>query len=203
MRNDILAHALIHQGMTDEEVKRLVRGISEATGFKVGGELIEFDRRMIYERAKTWRVRIAGEFSGRPAILCIENLKLTIDEEPIRQSFRTQVEMNQGRIRPPHTYVHSAFDEAKGYGWSIEELVGAPVLFKPEEPPEFAARPFCAFYMELRRAVPHAFWPGEVEDERSFTASQLLKWENLSKEKFPTQIRRFANGFLTGRWLTT
>jgi hypothetical protein len=188
--NDILGSAIEHSGFSDEDIQSAIEQISADTGFEAKDEI---QRRYIYDRSKTWRVRIAGLYQGKPAVLRIENLKLNIEEEQAREAFRQQVKERKGNVRPPDTYAFVSFDESRKHGWSIDESVPGPMLFDPEGDPEFAADRFCSFYRELRRAVPRAFWSGPSDpDQQTFLVEQLHKWELLSREKYHDQhVRHF------------
>lgn len=162
--------------------------ICRETGFVLGEEL---HRRFIYEKEKTWRVKYAGEYQGKPAVLLILGMKLEEDEEAIRQAFRAQAEGS--RVRPPHTFFHRAFDDSKGYGFTIEERVNGPMLYAPDEDPFKAAATFVVFYRELRKAVLKPFWPNEQGDARTFSMDQLDGWMKLAEQKEPGSTARYQN----------
>lgn len=171
MRNRIVEKYPSHSGFTSEELGEAICHICAETGFKVCNEV---QRRFIYNPDKTWRVRFAGTFEGKPALLRVENLRLETDEESIRATFRAQT-AGTG-VRPPHTYATSPFDRARGYAWSIDEHVTGPVLFMPSMRPQRCARDFGAFYKKLRDAVLTPFWPNADHDAHEFTRTQVKKW---------------------------
>lgn len=163
----------------------ITRAICDETGFILGEE---FHRRFLYDRDKTWRVKYAGTFEERPAVLLVVGMKPEEDEEGIREAFRAQAKGT--RVRPPHTYVHRPFDEGKGYGFMIEERVDAPPLFDVEGDPVAAARAFASFYRQLRLAVAKPFWDNEHGSLREFTERQAEKWIELAKRKHPEAFAR-------------
>jgi hypothetical protein len=166
----------------------ITKEICGQTGFVLGEEL---HRRFIYEKDKTWRVKYSGDFQGKSAVLLIVGMKLEEDEEAIRIAFREQAKGS--RVRPPHTYVHQAFDEAKGYGFIIEEKVDGPMLYKPDEDPESASAKFADLYRELKKAITKPFWPNEEGSAKEFSDKQLDKWLKIAEEKEPGSTKRFAN----------
>lgn len=164
----------------------ITKEICERTGFVLGEEL---HRRYIYEKDKTWRVKYAGTHREKPAVLLVLGMKLEEDEEGIRRAFREQAAGS--KVRPPDTYIHEPFDEARGYGFTIEERVDGPMLYRPDEDPEIASKAFADFYRELRRVVTKPFWPNEHgPNAKEFSMKQLDTWEKLSREKEPGVVER-------------
>lgn len=187
MRNQIVERYPTHAGLTDERIGEIVREIFAETGFVRAQEV---QRRMIYDPDKVWRVRIRGTFDGKPALLRVENLKLDVDEESIRAAFRRQTE--DSRVRPPRTYATKPFDDDRGYAWSIDEFVDAPVLFLPGMRPFRPARDFVRFYRELREAVTEPFWPADVTDAEAFSRTQAATWSDLARSHDAERIDRLA-----------
>ncbi|MFZ2804518.1 MAG: hypothetical protein WA001_04800 [Patescibacteria group bacterium] len=186
MRNDIVKEFPNHPNFTDDAVAQAVAAISAETGFVSADH--EIQRRFIYDRNKTWRVRIEGTFQGKKAILRVENLKLEVDEEMIRQKFRLQAAGS--KVRPPMTYATQPFDEAKGYAYSIDEFVDGEALFLPTMQPERPARDFVRFYRELRGAVTKPFWPQADADAEVYSKAQLDKWTELARSQDPELVTR-------------
>jgi hypothetical protein len=144
---------------------------------------IELDRRTIYDASKVWRVRIKGEWQGKPAVLRLENIKLEREEEGIRGAFRAQLQQT-ANVRPPETYLHVAFDATRGYGYSLDEFVEGETLFDPAGDPAVAARAFALFYRELRTAVTTPFWPAPQEDAVALTVKQMQdNWLTLAEKQ--------------------
>lgn len=159
--------------------------ICRGTGFVLGEEL---HRRFIYDKNKTWRVKYSGKYRGEPAVLLIVGMKLEEDEEGIRQAFRDQAEGS--RVRPPMTYVHQVFDEAKGYAFTIEEHVDGSMLYASDEDPGVASARFAEFYRALKSAISSPFWPNSQGTSFEFSMNQLDKWEKLSEEKDPGVVKK-------------
>lgn len=188
MKNAIIEKGATHVGLSKEDVDRIEREVSSETGFAADGEV---QRRFIYDPDKTWRVRIRGTFEGKPAQLRIENLKLEIDEESIREKFRAQVAGS--KVRPPLTYQTRSFDDAKGYGWSLDEDVGGKSLFDPSGSAAEAVAAFVPFYRAYRDAVREPFWPASEGDAVAFTRAQLEKWEEIARSQDPVRVNRFSD----------
>lgn len=186
--NSVVRHYLEHHDFTPE-LTRALQIVSSEIGFLPEEEL---DRRTIYDASKVWRVRIKGTWNGAPAVLRLENIKLEQDEEGIRAAFRAQLPPQAG-IRPPKTYLHAAFDEAKGYGYSLDELVEGDILFDPAIDPATAAKKFTTFYRALRTAVSTSFWPAPSLDAATFTIKQMREsWLRVANEKDPEWVTRYA-----------
>lgn len=167
----------------------ITQEICDSTGFVLGEEL---HRRFIYELGKTWRVKYSGTYYAKPAVLLIVGMKLEEDEETIRIAFREQA--HGSRVRPPMTYSHQAFDDNKGYGFTIEERVDGAMLYRPDEDPEIASAKFAEFYRELNKAVTKPFWPNEHgPSAQDFSAKQLDKWMKLAEEKEPGSTERYKD----------
>ena len=168
------------------EIPSILDEIESETGFVAQHEI---QRRTIYDADKVWRVRIAGTFEGRPAVLRVENIKLETDEEEIRRAFRAQAVGH--RVRPPHTYAHQIFDEAKGYGYSVDEEVrGVPLFVASATSPQEAASAFVPFCRFLRETVQNPFWENHAGDIRAFSEKQCDKWHDLAKQKTPEHTER-------------
>lgn len=182
MRNVIIEHWKKHTDFTPWAL-RAVDEISQQTGFLVDGEL---QRRVIYDANKTWRIRYSGKYKGQSALLRVENLKLEIDEEAIREAFRKQC--SGSRVRPPDTYLTKTFDETKGYAFSIDEFVEAPPLFDAWGSAEKAVQAFIPFYRELHSVVHEPFWDVTDENANSFSREQLRRWTDIAREKNPEAI---------------
>ncbi|HVM90766.1 MAG TPA: hypothetical protein VMU11_02635, partial [Verrucomicrobiae bacterium] len=149
-------------------------------------------RRFIYEKDKTWRVKYSGTYQGKSAVLLVDGMMHEEDEETIRIAFREQA--TGSRVRPPMTYVHQAFDEAKGYGFTLEERVDGAMLYRPDEDPEIASAKFAEFYRELNKALTKPFWPNEHGPSAlDFSAKQLDKWMKLAEEKEPGSSQRYKD----------
>lgn len=188
MRNQIIEKGATHVGLTQDEINRIVRDVSFETGFAAEGEV---QRRFIYDPDKTWRVRIRGTFDGKPALLRIENLKLEIDEEAIREKFRAQAP--SAKVRPPHTYRSASFDDAKGYAWSLDEDVGGEILFDSEGSAADAVAAFVPFYRAYREAVREPFWPAPEGDAKAFTAKQLDTWTDIARSQDAERVERLKS----------
>jgi hypothetical protein len=161
------------------KLEKITEEICRETGFILGEEL---HRRFIYDKNKTWRVKYSGTYQNKPAVLLIDGMKHEEDEETIRIAFREQAAGL--RVRPPMTYAHQVFDENKGYGFTLEERVDGPMLYRPDEDPEIASAKFAEFYHALNKAVTKPFWPNEHgPSAQDFSAKQLDKWEKLANEK--------------------
>jgi hypothetical protein len=176
VKNDIPSKYSTHQGLTKERIAEIVGEISKETGFVPGEEM---HRRFIYDPDKVRRIRINGTFKGTLASLCFQNSKPEVEEELIRQAFRTHAAgLN---VRPPHTYAFRPFNDDNGYAWSIDEFVVGRPLFQPEKRPETAARDFLKFYKKLRNTMRIPFWPTADVDAQVFTKAQLGKWVKTAK----------------------
>lgn len=168
---------------------KITQEICRETGFILGEEL---HRRFIYEKDKTWRVKYAGVYQDKPAVLLVLGMRLDQDEEEIRNAFRKQAKGS--RVRPPMTYAHHVFDENKEYGFTIEERVDGPMLYRPDEDPETASAKFAEFYRELNKAVTKPFWPNEHgPSARDFSVKQLDKWMKVAEEKGPGTAQRYKD----------
>ncbi len=168
------------------EIPHILGEIERETGFIAQHEI---QRRTIYDADKVWRVRIVGTFEGRPAVLRVENIKLETDEEEIRRAFRAQAA--DSCVRPPETYAYQVFDEAKGYGYSLDEEVrGAPLFVAKAALPHEAASAFAVFYRLLRETVKDPFWENQTGDIRAFSEKQCDKWHDLAKQKTPEHTER-------------
>lgn len=168
---------------TDERIWKTVEDISAETGFIAGGEV---QRRFIYDRNQTWRLRIEGIFNVQPASLLLQCLKLENDEEDIRRAFRAQA--SGSLVRPPRTLAHRAFDDSRGYGYSLDELVSAPPFFLPGDAPEVSTKAFVPFYRELRNAIREPFWPVEDNDAEAFSRQQFSEWRELAQKRNPDKL---------------
>lgn len=194
--NSVVSRYLEHRDFSDG-LKRALQEVSAEIGFTPTAEL---DRRTIYDANKVWRVRIQGEWQGKPAVLRLENIKLERDEESIREDFRARLPKGS-RVRPPHTYLHDPYDEKKGYGYSLDELVEGESLFDPAGDPRIAAKAFTVFYRDLRAAVTSPFWPMPALDAVELTVAQMRdNWLKLAREKDPTWVARFDP--VLERWIT-
>lgn len=193
--NDVLSHYSEHSNFTDEDVQRALKEVSDITGFEPKGES---QRRFLYQRDKTWRVRIAGLLDGQPASLRLENMQLETDEEAVREAFRAQ---STERVRPPKSFTSAPYDAARGYAWSIDEDAGERVLFEPGGDPLIAVQAFVPFYTALRQAVRTPFWPAPMHFFRTsdtptetrstiFTQQQLARWRGLAEDRNPEALVR-------------
>ncbi|HWR00142.1 MAG TPA: hypothetical protein VN397_04845 [Candidatus Methylomirabilis sp.] len=186
MQNRIVEKFATHQDFAPW-ANRAIEDVARATGFVPDGEV---QRRFIYDPSKTWRVRVRGTLEGRPALLRIENLKLEIDEETIRASFRRQAEGS--RVRPPITYATRPFDDGKGYAWSIDEYADGRMLFDSVGVSNAAARAFMPFYRAYREAVREPFWPAPEGDITAFCAQQFDGWLTVARERDASVVQRHA-----------
>ena len=173
------------QGDLSPRLAEITGTVCRETGFVLGEEL---HRRFIYEKNKTWRVKYGGMYKDKPAVLLIDGMKHEEDEEVIRIAFREQAKGS--RVRPQMTFIHQAFDEVKGYGFTIEERVDGPMLYAPDENPEIASAAFAEFYRELKKTVSKPFWPNAQGTALEFSMKQLDKWEKLSAEKDPGVVEK-------------
>ncbi|MEO5927855.1 MAG: hypothetical protein ABIO72_03995 [Patescibacteria group bacterium] len=187
MRNQIVEKTPTHKGLTAGKIAEIIKAISAETGIVVKQEV---QRRFLYDPDKTWRVHLEVTYQGKLAVLRIENMKLEIDEESIREKFRAAA--SGLNVRPPYTYAFAAFNDAKGYAWSIDELVEGHALFLPEADPAFAVQQFIPFYKELRSASLRPFWPAENVDAEAFSVAQLAGWMKLAQERNPDTLERHA-----------
>lgn len=186
--NSVVRHYLEHVGFSPE-LNQALQAVSAEIGFT---PIEELDRRTIYDANKVWRVRIKGEWQGKPAVLRLENIKLERDEESIREAFRASLPQGS-HVRPPWTYLHAPYDEKKGYGYSLDEFVEGAFLFDPAGDPRVAAKAFVAFYREFRAAVASPFWPAPVQDAAALTVAQMRdNWLTLARQKDPDWVARFA-----------
>lgn len=190
MRNQIAEKSPTHKGLTAGKIARILKEVTADTGIIVSKEV---QRRFLYSRKKTWRVHFEATYQGKHALLKIESLKLEIDEESIREQFRTAA---KGRkVRPPMTYAFAPFDDEKGYAWSIDEFVEGEPLFAPDADPSYASERFMPFYKEVCAAVHRPFW--KYEDPKSFDAeafsvAQLDAWKKLAMKRNPECVTRNA-----------
>ncbi len=186
MENDIVSKFLSHQDF-NPTLKASIDQVCDQYGFK---PVAIISQRNIYQPDKAWRFRIQGSWQDRGAVLRIENLKLEIDEEDIRQAFRAQC---VGRkVRPPETYLSQPFSQALGYGFSIEEIVHGQDLFDPAGEPQ-AAFAFSLFYRELRTAVTKPFWGPPTEDAKEYSIKQADKWFKLAMEVYPGHTNKIGS----------
>ena len=177
------------RGFTQDAVDRALKEICEETGFVPVQETL---RRYIFDPSKTWRVHFRGWWGGPPVSLCIENMPHETDEEDIRQAFRKQARaLGVRSVRPPRTFLHHPFDEARGYAWTLCEEMSDRLLFVPDrESAGLASQSFADFYRALRRSVKMPFWPCEHADASSFSQTQLEEWKKLSLERHPDHAAR-------------
>lgn len=187
MRNQIVEKTPTHKGLTAGKIAKILTALAAETGIVVSKEV---QRRFLYDVNKTWRVRFEVMYQGKPALLKIENMKLEIDEEVIREKFRAAA--RGYKVRPPHTYAYAAFDDKKGYTWSIDEFVEGEPLFELDADPTVAATRFTSFYKEFRGVVARPFWPVESTDAEAFSVIQLGGWMKLAEQKNPECLTRHA-----------
>jgi hypothetical protein len=174
-----------HAGWTETDLARATAEVAAATGFVAG---VELQRRFLYDRNKTYRVRIEGTLNGTPAVLRLENLKLEEDEEAVRGAFRRQA--TGFRVRPPQTFTSQPFDASMGYGYSLDEAVSGSILFDPAGSPIVACEAFLPFYRELWAAVREPFWTNANGSTAVFTKSQADEWLALARKKNPEDVSR-------------
>lgn len=186
MDNQIVNKYLEHPDFSPH-LQACLEQVCASTGFIPETEI---KRRCIYDPNKVWRVCVAGHYQGRPAVLRLENLKLEVDDEQIRQQFRLQC--GHSGVRPPQTYFAQAYDPEKGFAFYIEELIQGRPIFDAAQDPDTAVKKFLPFYRLLRETVRHPFWEKPQTTELEFSGQQMGQWYDLAFKKYPERTTRLA-----------
>lgn len=150
--------------------------------------------RQVYLAAKTWRQRFFGMIGDKPVSLRIDSHRLPVEEETMRDKFRSQIGI--GRIfpiRPPNTYDWQPFDARKGYGWSLDEIGGDDPVFRPDQDPAQASRAFLEMYHELRSAIRTPFWHVDIASAAELSQQQVALWRARSSELVPGYAEKHAS----------
>lgn len=186
MDNQIVDKYFEHQNFSPH-IQACLERVCASTGFMPEAEI---KRRCIYDPNKVWRVCMAGQYEGHPAVLRLENIQLEVDDEDIRQQFRLQC--GHTGVRPPHTYFSQKFDPGKGFAFCIEELIQGRPLFEASKDPDTAVKNFLPFYRLLRETVRHPFWEKPQITELEFSSGQMRQWYDLAFKKYPERTTRLA-----------
>ena len=109
--------------------------------------------------------------------LKVDNLDTGVNEEVIRQQFRA---VQTQHVRPPHTYVYEPYSVERGYGFMLEEVVDAPVVFHADDHPEVAAKAFARFYSFLQEVLAKPFIARPDTTAKAFSEEQYDGWLSVA-----------------------
>ncbi|MFH1457415.1 MAG: class I SAM-dependent methyltransferase [Patescibacteria group bacterium] len=161
--------------------KKYLKEIIQETGFKVEKKL--WCGIILGDKNKTGSIIFSGRYKNKKAVLKIQHLKLSIEENDILKKLK---ENNKSKlIATQKVFSHKNWDTKRGYGYLITELIDYPKIYSSGMVTKKQIQEFCKIYQEYKTKIktnPGWFKKDKYEaDTVTFNLNRVNSWVKICK----------------------